>query len=557
MPTTVDLANRLTAFIEASAEPFWRRFFPENRIPRLVAGVRTFEGTRSAVFNLLPALGSLGVEEIGGSLIRDLIAREMGRVVGADCKTWWSLYVAEALVQYGTPFSKNPLVAELNEAQCEQLRIACDTTRVVDVDNGVLIGHPNNYWFVVARCERARIALDLTDDTTVYDLAIANCRRVLSESPCGFMDDSEEGRGRYDRYAAHGLGGVMEFEELSDLRPLFARAWESLLLAAVRPDGGALAWGRSGGPVTALGDLNSLILILEAGLAEHRERLAGVASRSVNTIINVCWADDAITSHRHRRPHWYLGPGRILEGSCNFLATAARSAAKLRAMPPVEIDDSPEALDADRDVFIQFDPRGPGVWCLVQGKLKAQVPLVDGFTSDYVAAPVWPGLFEQICDRGMPCGVPVVEIGGKRWLPVRRPEDVYYEPGKLSWRTPCWSHMVGWDWWRGAEDRPGERRVTLTVDGSTLVGEEEWVFDETPDAVGFWFGESLTPFQVSWDCPHEHQAITMVVDGMADWHSHYHPIRKLHQIDIEPAKEMKLHYRIGPASAPRAQNQRR
>ena len=547
MPTTRDLADRLAAHVEASVEPFWRRFFPENRLPRFIAGVRTFEGTRSAVFNLLPALDRLGLERIGDHSILELATLEMGRVVGADCKTWWSLSIAEALVQYGTPFTANPTVAELSEAQREQLRIACDTTRVVDVDNGVLIGHPNNYWFVVARCERARLALELTDDTTVHALAIANCRRVLSESPCGYMDDSEEGRGRYDCYAAHGLHGSMELEELSDLRPAFAKAWESLLLATVRPDGGTLAWGRSGGPEIAYGDLRSIIGILEAGLAEHPERLAGIAARAVRTIVTDLWHDDAICDHRHRRPHWYLGPGRILERSCNHLANAALAAVKLRTMPPVEIDDSPAALDADRDVFIQFDPRGPGVWSFVKGKLKAQIPLVDGFTSDYVAAPVWPGLFEQVCDRGMPCGAPVVEIGGKRWLPVRRPEDVVYRPGRLSWRTPCWSHMVGWDWWRGSEDRPGERRVTLTVDGDRLVGEEEWTFDEVPDAVGFWFGESLTPLQVSWECPHEYQVITMAVEGMADWHSHYHPINKLHQIDIEPAKEMKLRYRIGPA----------
>ena len=79
-----------------------------------------------------------------------------------------------------------------------------------------------------------------------------------------------------------------------------------------------------------------------------------------------------------------------------------------------------------------------------------------------------------------------------------------------------------------------------------LVGEEEWEFPETPTAVGFWFGESDTPLEVVWDCPTPHQALVTVVDGMADWRSHERAIRRLHQIDLEPASRLRLGWRLRP-----------
>lgn len=547
MADTHDLAAELAAFITTAADGFWRRHCPEDRLPAFVAGHRLFPGTRSALLRLLPLLHKLGVASLGGTTPRRLLELELSRIRGQDCKTWWSLFVAEALLAFGAPFETNPLIAECSAAQRDELRRACDTTSVIDRASGELINHPVNYWIVVARCEQARLELGLTDDRHVLELALASSRRFLSGNPLVYMDDNEDGRGRYDIYAGHGFDATCELPELADLRPGQAQAWEALTLATAREDGGGLAWGRSGGVCVVQDMLFKSARILEGGHARHAARLAGLAARSARSAMCDWWRDDAIAFHRDRRPHWYFGPGRLLEMSCNHLASLAKAALVLRTAPAVDIETRSDVLYPQQDTFIRFDQRGPGVWCVRQRDLKLQLPLVDGFTSDYVAAPVWPGRFEQVCDRGFPTGVPVVEIGGKRWLPLRRPQDVVHAPGRLSWCTPVWTHLVDWDWWKGGQDRPGERRVVAEIRDGWLSVQERWTFDQLPEAVGFWLGESLTPLEVVWDCPTPHRTSSIVVDGMHDWHSHDHRIRRLHQIELDPALTLELRYRVRPA----------
>lgn len=546
MPTTQDLAAELLAFVPRAAEGAWRRFCPAARLPAFVAGERTFGGTRSALLAALPAFAGIGMTTLGGRPLTELIAQELAVIRAADCKTWWSQMVLEALAATGPAFDGHPLLAACDIAQRDELRRACDTTRYVDLATGTLIGHPNNYWFVIARCERLRLGLGLTADRRVLDCCLANCRRVLLANPLCYMDDSEQGAGRYDIYAGHGLVGTLELDELADLRAPYAAAWERLLLACARRDCGGPAWGRSGGFSVLEGTLHSCAELLAHGLAGDPAPVAALAWATARRLLDEGWADDAVTLHRQRRPHWYLGTFRLLERGFLFLKGLAQAGRLLAAAPAQAIDADNACLERDRDTFIRFDGRGPGVWIHRSGPLRFQVPLVDGFTSDYAAAPVWPGVFEQVCDRGMPCGVPVVEMAGKRWLPLRRPVDVVVSPGRCAWTTPCWSHFEQWDWWRPAEDRPGARQVRLRVEDGWLVGEEEWEFPETPTAVGFWFGESDTPLQVVWDCPTPHQALVTVVDGMADWRSHERGIRRLHQIDLEPAPRLRLGWRLRP-----------
>ena len=233
-----------------------------------------------------------------------------------------------------------------------------------------------------------------------------------------------------------------------------------------------------------------------------------------------------------------------MEMSLNLISTLCETAFALKAAPPITCGNEPALLFPEQSRFIQFDDRGPGVWCFRRDNLRFQLPLVDGFTSDYAAAPVWPGCFEQISDRGSPSGVPVVHIDGKRWLPLRRPENVTFSGDTLAWSTTCWTHMNDWDWWKGSEDRTGSRQVQIRVEGDTIIGEEIWKFDDIPSAIGFWFAESATPLDVTWECDAPHQTTVLVTDGMGDWQSHTHRITRIHQIDIEPRAEVHVGYRL-------------
>lgn len=279
-------------------------------------------------------------------------------------------------------------------------------------------------------------------------------------------------------------------------------------------------------------------------------RILGLAEHAARRCREFWWRDDAVASHRYGMTHWYVGPFRLMEGSLLVLASLAEVASKMREIdrqrPELKAEQNPAVLWPEQDTWIPFDERGPGAWCYRHGRLAFQLPLVDGFTSDYCAAPTGPGLFEQVTDKGMPCGVPVVHLGDKRFLPLRRPTNVAYTPGQLRWRTEGWTHCVDWDWWKGIEDRPGSREALVRVEGNAIVGEETWTFGEVPSAAGMWFGESETPLRVEWGCNQPHRVCSVVVDGMPEWRSPWGPIRRLHQIDIEPAREIKVRYRLFP-----------
>lgn len=541
---THELADELAAWSAASADGLWRRFMPTYSLPEFQFGARTFAGTRSSLLECLTAMHRAGISAIAEQPLVKVVVDELRRIDPRQCKTWWSLAVSDCLCAFGDRFLGHPLLADLSEGQRRAVAQACDTTHVVDRSTGKLIGHPVNYWIVVLRCEHNRLRLGLTDDLAIFEYARAGCREALGQGN-SFMDDSEEGRGRYDTYAGHGVAATLELpDQLGEFAPRFVTAWEGLLRACSREDGGSIAWGRSGGHCSMQDLLSRGSAILAAEMSQEPDVLAGLCLAAARALMRDWWRDDALSLHRGRHPHWYFGTGRVLERSVHIISSLCQAAVALRRAPAIEICEDPAVLYPQQSRFIAFDERGPGVWCVRKGDLRFQVPLTDGFTSDYVAAPVWPGCFEQVSDRGHPCGVPVVEAGGKRWLPLRRPEAVSHCQDGLRWTTPCWSHLVDWDWWKGGEDRPGSRQVHLAVDGDTIVGQEVWTFAEVPEAVGFWFAESLTPISIEWTCPHAHLATTVVTDGMADWQSHYHPIRRLHQIEIEPALEMRLQYRL-------------
>ena len=533
----MNLANEIQAFVETAADGLFRRFCPQGRLPRIVGGYRQYDRTDSALLALgarLPA---------AAPWMRGLL----GDLTGAKYETWWSLWIAEALVATGERFDNHPLLRGFSDEQLDRLRRALDTTHIVDVAHERLPGHPNNYWMVLARVERARRRLGLQPDATIQQLAERKTAELLAANAHGFLDDCRDGRGRYDSYTFHGF---LTTEAYWDALPaaLVARvaaAHERLLLATARPDGGGVAWGRSA-DMTELAVLETAAALLRHGFATDRPRLVALAAHAFRRWRVNGWQDDAVMASR-RGTHWYLGPFRLLERSLSVLAVLARAAEDLRAVP-----EAPGTVTFPaQDVWLPFDDRGPGVWCYRQGALDFQLPLVDGYTSDYVAAPVQPGFLEQPVDTELACGVPNVFCRGKRWLPLRRPEQVRWRPGELSWVTNGFTWFADHDWWKANEDLPGRRAVTVRVAGNEIVGEEQWTFAEMPEALGMQWAESATPLEVRWKCSVPHQAFAVAVAGMPDWRSYWRPQRVVHQLDLEPAREVRLRWRVSAAGASR------
>jgi hypothetical protein len=373
---------------------------------------------------------------------------------------------------------------------------------------------------------------------------------VLTVNPLGFMDDHQDGAGRYDTYLSHALTTAYELFPYwpAESSTRILKALHTLYRDASTPLGSSILWGRSGGIHSLLDSLKVFTRLLTHSPEDARPKLLGLLQVALRQTMELGWRDDAIATHRYARAHWYLGPFRLLENSLLYLNALIRAALELQTLakrfPALQAEMSPEVLFPKQDRFIPFDERGPGVWCYRAEGLEFQLPLVQGYNSDYVAAPIFPGVFEQICDCGMPCGVPVVRMAGKRFLPLQRPEEVRHRPGELTWLTPGWSHYQDWDWWKPNEHLPGERRVCVRVAAGDLTGEEHWQFPEVPSAVGMWFAASEAPLQVEWTSPHKQFTCVTEVAGMSDWRSHWKPIRTLHQVEFEPAREMSIRWSV-------------
>jgi hypothetical protein len=399
----------------------------------------------------------------------------------------------------------------------------------------------------MARLEWMRLRLGLTEDDRIFQLALAKTQEWISASRQGYFDDDHEGRGRYDVYTFH---APLNTEPLWDLLPKDSLqrvfdAHERLLTATSRPDGWTVCWGRSA-EHSALSAIELAAVLLARGKCQDDPALLlGLAARAAHRYMRDWWKDDAVFAHRRGMTHWYRGPSRLMEFSCCTLASLATAAQQFRqADPSLVAEVAPGALYPEQDEWISFDDRGLGVWCYRKGELDFQLALVDGYTSDYCAAPVSPGLFEQIVDNGMACGVPNVFYGETRYLPLRRPDNIRWKPGSFSWVTPVFTHYTDFDWWKPSQDVTGTRSVTIKVNGAVIEGDEHWRFDRKPDAVAMQFAESQTPLRVEWTCDQPHQAFTVAVEGMRDWRSYWNAIRNVHQIDIDPAREIRLRWRI-------------
>lgn len=122
--------------------------------------------------------------------------------------------------------------------------------------------------------------------------------------------------------------------------------------------------------------------------------------------------------------------------------------------------------------------------------------------------------------------------------------EVRYQPNELSWVTPGWSWRQDWDWWKDKKDMPGERRVRVNVKDNIIAGEEIWSFLCILHAIGMWWAESLTPFDVEWKCNVPHQRQVIVVDGIHEWRSHFYRISRLHQASINPLHRIHLKWYI-------------
>lgn len=582
------LAGRIRDYVLRAGEVLVGRFMPELQVPRWLAGYAIPREQGIELVWLLGHLRWLGVDRFAGLPVDAAVARLLEQVDGRATETFLSYRVGEAVLEWG-PFAGNELLARLSAEQVEQVRLAVDSTHIVDQWGKPLGGRPNNYWCVLARCEHARWRLGLLaeprDDGSagdaLYRRALTQAGRLLRRNPLGFFDDRD--RGTFDIYSAdvqvfcHPLAA-----ELDALDPAEGggRPCRDLLAAHVRlaerigmENGASVCWGRSTGALSVCITMELFSLGLLEGVVSDTSTALGRIEHAFEQFDR--WMSDGLTSaHRGRAADSYRGPVRLLQMSVDLLGKLAETARTLRmfaagltaesaaqspagsACPEPAVDGgtgsadgaAPEELFAARDEWISFGDRTAGVWIYRSpdpaGWRFQLAVTAHPANSDYVAWPRCPGVLDNPACSEHLCGVPRVlwsAHAGCSYAPLDLPAEICHEPGALRLRFEQLQRAAGKE---GPETVAARREVCWrVVEPGRLVCEERLLFEQVPQAVYICIPESGQRLSVELVQGSGRVCVVEVL-GIPAWLGVWGENRRVHELHLVPAREMRFTYAI-------------
>ena len=545
-PTAAELGEALLDFVSVQIEALAEHHAPGLVLPRVFAGHVVGEDTRSDLAYTLSLLIAGGRKQLAGLLLDEVVLSTLVALDGEKTNTFYSYRAAESLQQLGG-YHGNPRLDLLSDAERANLREAFDSSGSAPaIREGRL---PRNYAVVVARCEQARDGLGLLEDSSLLDELCERCRTILAPAGEGWIDDSHEGRGQFDIYTPD----MFLFAE--PLAERLGEVWSDGLrrvlqdIDALALPGGAVVWGRS---IGALG----IAMTVELAALGTAKRLVDAPA---DWIARAAWAFEELRSwfsqgvicaHQHRSTMFYRGPSRRLQMTLDVLGKLVQAALHLRSVGEERAAKPFEAWRAV-DRWIGFGSAGraqaAGAWAHRSGRLSFVLPLVDGFSVDYLPSPRAPGLFEV--PTGGPISMtPVVHTAGQQLVAAGAPLRVEHHRDGLEVEYSGWS-TVG----AGPDQPPvieGTRLARYRVEGRSLVVEESLELDAEPtsiDALGLQVpARSDRPLAVEFECDAAHVAQRIDVSGLAEYRSFFSEFATVHQLDVEPQRRIALRWRATP-----------
>ncbi|HEX2577529.1 MAG TPA: glycosyltransferase, partial [Aquihabitans sp.] len=323
-----------------------------------------------------------------------------------------------------------------------------------------------------------------------------------------------------------------------------------LVLAVGTRDGSAVSWGRSTGDLAAALTLELGALALADGRAAGRE---GVwlrrAADAAETLVRGFDADGISSAHRHRAQDAYRGPERRLQLTYDLLGKIAWAAGALATVAPDLAAAPAHEAYPDGDRWLPFeDDRPAGAWAHRSPGADFVIPFVGTTRSHYLPAPTQPGTWEVPVDRDLPTWTPLVVHGLKRYTAGGLPASVEHRPGSVTARWDAFA-VSG----RGLDgDDPGPplegtRTARFSVDGRTLVLEDHLTFAEPPRALSIAVpAVADRPLHVAWTTDAGQLATTVPVEGLNEWRSSWSALAEVHQLDLDPATEVRYTARVTP-----------
>src|SRR5690606_20249956 len=91
-------------------------------------------------------------------------------------------------------------------------------------------------------------------------------------------------------------------------------------------------------------------------------------------------------------------------------------------------------------------------------------------------------------------------------------------------------------------------QATWRLDRRTLRVAEELHLDEPPDVLSLQVCETEhQPLVLHVDTDHPHSTATIDTSGMKEWRSFWGELPRVHQIDLEPARDVRFEWSLTPA----------
>ena len=531
------VAARLQALVRDQIEEFVARHAPGFALPSAFAGFPIGSDVRADLAFTLGLLHQDGVETIAGVTTEHALRATLFPIDGANTHTFSSYRVAETLARYG-PFASNALLGPADADTRQALELACDSTGWIErLDRGLA----PNYVAVLVRCEIARRALGLAVEPAVVADLLGRARLLLGANPRGFVDDSTSGRGQYDVYTSDVY--LLTEELAASLEPEWsfgARQVGDLVATVSARNGAAVTWGRSLGVLAVCHTIELGAMLLAHDLTDDRP---GWLARAANACDQLArWTDGAVaTVHRDRAQDAYRGPDRWLQTTFDVLGKLAWAARLLRVSAAT---DRGEAFPhVDRLVRLESE-RHAAVWSYRSDATAFVVPLVGPAWADYLPAPRNPGLFEVPVDAPLPAFVPVVTVGGERYVAGGLPDAVDHGSAKVR---AVWERFARLSSGEAGDVLPGRREMTATVDRHVLRIDEHLALPSAPEAVSLLVTEARhRPLRVDvvTDVPHRIDRVD--TEGVAAFRSFWSELPVIHQVDLEPRTAIDLTWSVRP-----------
>ena len=307
---------------------------------------------------------------------------------------------------------------------------------------------------------------------------------------------------------------------------------------------GSVVWGRSVGAL-------SLAMTIEVGAACAQHALGNSPERWLTRIraaiaeLDAWFSAGVITAHQGRASDAYRASPRRLQMTLDIYGKLLLAALALHQCPAGLAGRGSSAAWPMTDRLVRFDNESrSAAWAYRSRSLSFVLPIMHGYSPDYLASPRQPGVFEQPV-AGPPAMIPAVfpqdppagQPGPSPLVPAGEPRTVRHQEDGL---------VVEYDGWApiGAEpDDPqaiaGGRLASYRVQGRTLEIHERLTFE--PGA----FGTIVLMAGDSADQPVRLSAapagMRLEIDttGLAEWRSHWGASSRVQQVEFpcRPAVE--------------------